>query len=154
MANYCIFGVNGAMIKLSKSEDQKNKFLHKYDPAVAKEISDAQYLAASQDTLTLYLEEDVVKEMSNQTYDSNRPDETDSERDARWKETFEEELNYQKYKVGHYVDFTSDAPAEWVAYKNNLYSVNVDNVTFPIESFQKWFNSQSGFSQLTMWELP
>ena len=125
-----------------------------FGPAVAKEISDAQYLAASQDTLTLYLEEDVVKEMSNQTYDSNRPDETDSERDARWKETFEEELNYQKYKVGHYVDFTSDAPAEWVAYKNNLYSVNVDNVTFPIESFQKWFNSQSGFSQLTMWELP
>ena len=62
-----------------------------------------------------------------------------------------QKFNYPK-SIRAYLNGQSDA--EWEAYLANLDSINPQDVSFPIDSFARWFKSQSGFSQLSIKELP
>ena len=48
----------------------------------------------------------------------------------------------------------NNSSSEWTAYLNNLESVDIESLSYPIDNFQKWFNNQSGFSSKSILELP
>tara|TARA_Y100000004_G_scaffold28425_1_gene29193 strand:+ start:18 stop:476 length:459 start_codon:yes stop_codon:yes gene_type:complete len=152
MANYIIFDKDGYKTGLAKTESLRDHFLNHYDGSVSKEIAEDKWTSAAQNTITLILENDTIQEYSTETYDTNRDGESDEERNQRWQDTFRQEHEDQIRRVKDYLDGITDA--EWEGYLNNLNSVDISTVTFPIDSFQKWFNSQSGYSQKSIWELP
>ena len=50
----------------------------------------------------------------------------------------------------------ADNFAYWDDYKNKLIAVDVDSMSFPLsyETFQEWFNNQSGYPQKSPLQLP
>ena len=152
MAHYIIFDKDGGMVGLAKTESLRDHFVNHYENAQAREITEDKWVSASQDTITLMLVNGNIDELPNQIYDSNREGETDEQKNQRWIDTFNAEVANQIQLCEDYLSGITDA--DWQSYLDNLKSVDVASVTFPIDSFQKWFNSQSGFSQKSIWELP
>ena len=156
MAKYFVFHTDGTLCGLASDETKRDYFLKftENGNGTAKTPTDAQWTKCHEDTKRYTLENDTITEYTLDRYESNRTEinETDDERNARWLADFKEDLQEQKDRVAAYLANTTDSA--WSAYQTNLNSVDPSTVTFPIDSFQKWFNSQSGFSSLSIKELP
>ena len=68
------------------------------------------------------------------------------------KEMFNDQLQNQINSVKAYL--RNNSSSEWTTYLNNLESVDIESLSYPIDNFQKWFNNQSGFSSKSILELP
>lgn len=154
MAKYAVFSKEGYFYKLAKDESARDHHLQFLDAGIAKEINDTQWNDTHDAMKNLHLDvaSDTVSTSDNVNYNTNDEGESDADRDARWLANFERELETQKGMVSAYLNGQSDT--EWEAYYANLESINPQDVSFPIDSFARWFKSQPGFSQLSIKELP
>jgi len=154
MAKYFIFHTDGSFGGVASNETQRDYLLTLTEDGNGTAVTptDAQWNANLGDTKSYRYENSAIVEYDNDNYYAKLSDETDDEASARWLDLFKKDLQSQKDRVSKYLK--NNTSSEWAAYLTNLNSVDPSTVSLPIDSFQKWFNSQSGFSSLSIKELP
>jgi len=152
MAKWAIFNGQGRVFKLASNDSIKDSFIEKAgEGSVAKEINDSQWNDIASNTKIVSL---VNNSVQIEEPSMTRPTGFTAEQVAAISKTnFEYIIKDQKTIIQEYLDL-NPGDSEWINYLNNLNSIDVSTVTFPIDSFQQWFNSQSGFSTKNILELP
>jgi hypothetical protein len=139
MAKYIIFTNNNDFFKIASTEEIKNQMLNQLINGVAVEANDSDW-------------SDVASMIKNVTLQDGSLVYEDNPDHFLSKEMFNESLQNQINSVKLYLK--NNSSSEWTAYLNNLESVDIESLSYPIDNFQKWFNNQSGFSSKSILELP
>tara|TARA_R110000824_G_scaffold366126_1_gene554706 strand:+ start:117 stop:596 length:480 start_codon:yes stop_codon:yes gene_type:complete len=159
MTKYAFFYEN-TYHTLAESDEEKN-YLSKFNiDAVVKELTDTQFNNAKNLKTSLSLEGETVQETA--FYSEDTPLLNDAEVDPT---TAKEQIqslidNLFKPKLEMYlgVDLNKDNEdySYWLDYNNKINQVSVDSMSFPlsVETFQEWFNSQSGYPTKSILQLP
>ena len=147
MAKWAIF-VNNNLFKLAATDAIKDDFVIRGgDNTVAKTVTDTQWNDISWENKFVELSNDAMS-FTDKVADPDSPATTSAEDE----EHFQGCLDKQIEAVEEYL--ANNTSTEWTSYLNNLKSIDVSSVTLPVDNFQKWFNSQSGFSSKSILELP
>jgi len=139
MAKYIIFTNNNDFFKIASTEAIKDQMLNQLINGVAVEANDSDW-------------SDVASMIKNVTLQDGSLVYEDNLDHFLSKEMFNESLQNQINSVKLYLK--NNSSSEWTAYLNNLESVDIESLSYPIDNFQKWFNNQSGFSSKSILELP
>ena len=139
MAKYIIFTNNNDFFKIASTEAIKDQMLNQLINGVAVEANDSDW-------------SDVASMIKNVTLQDGSLVYEDNLNHFLSKEMFNESLQNQINSVKLYLK--NNSSSEWTAYLNNLESVDIESLSYPIDNFQKWFNNQSGFSSKSILELP
>jgi hypothetical protein len=155
MAKWAIFTSQGQIFRLASDDTTKDSFLpFGGESAVAKQVTDSEWnsIAAQNKIVSLVNGSIQIQDPSLDT--PSRPVDLSAEEILTSEKVgFENQIKDQKIKIEEYLSANPNDTV-WVNYLNNLNSIDVSTVTFPVDSFQKWFNSQSGFSTKNILELP
>ena len=140
MAKHFIFNSDGTLWKIAASDEAKNSLMPRANEgSVSKSVSDTDWNAVAKFEKYANLSGDTI------SYNDDVP--------AIDKETFDSFLSNQINFVQAYIT-NNPNDSEWSNYLDNLKSIDSESITFPVDNFQKWFNSQSGFSSKSILELP
>jgi len=152
MTKWAIFTNQGQVYRLAADDATKDLFLPFGGPdAVAKEVTDSEWDSIAEQNKQITL---VNGSIQVEIKDLVRPVDISAEEVlASEKADFEGRLKDQKNKVEEYL-LANPGDSVWENYLSNLNSIDVSTVTFPVDSFEKWFKSQSGFSTKSILELP
>ena len=138
MAKYIIFTNNNDFFKIASTEAIKDQMLNQLINGVAVEANDSDW-------------SDVASMIKNVTLQDGSLVYEDNLDHFLSKEMFNESLQNQINSVKLYLK--NNSSSEWTAYLNNLESVDIESLSYPIDNFQKWFNNQSGFSSKSILEF-
>lgn len=158
MTKYAFFYENTCHA-IAESDEEKNSLLEVNVDSVVKELTDTQFNDAKNLKTSLFLEGETVNE-KNFYYDDYiyLNDENVDTTTARSQIQGLIE-NIFKPKLSAYLDSNLNQDNEdyslWLDYSNKINQVDVDSMTFPlsVETFQEWFNSQSGYPKKSILQL-
>ena len=139
MAKHYIFDSENKLHKLAPTDALKDHHLLLLNGGKSKEANDSDYANVANQTKKAVLDGDNVVISDEESW-------------SHTKEGFEKEIANQLHLVNDFLSNSNDS--EWTQYRNNLQSIDTSTLTFPIDNFQVWFNSQSGFSSKSILELP
>ena len=149
MAKHAIFNEDGYFLKLAESDSEKNSLSG--PTLTAKSITDTLFTEIAEGKKTVSLSGDTVSETSSGT-------DFASESAADQKLIFQECIADQKKQVENFIESNSGHSdlATWQTYLSKLNEVDVESISFPVSnnSFQNWFNSQSGYPSKNIFQLP
>jgi hypothetical protein len=152
MSKWVIFR-NNQVFKLASTDAIKDSFVEAAgggSDTVAKTVTDTQWDDISWGIKDCTLSNDAISITDKVLEQAS--DITAEQKLASEKACFQEEIDNQIALIDAYLE--NNTSTDWTNYKANLNSIDVSTVTFPVDSFQKWFNSQSGFSSKSILELP
>lgn len=155
MAKWAIFTGQGQIFRLASDDATKDSFLpFGGESAVAKQVTDSEWNSIAAQNKTVSLVNGSIQIQDKNLDTPSRPVDLSAEEIlAAEKVNFENQIKDQKIRIEEYLSANPNDTV-WVNYLNNLNSIDVSTVTFPVDSFQQWFNSQSGFSTKNILELP
>lgn len=139
MAKYILFTNNNDFFKIASTEAIKDQMMNQLINGIAVEANDSDWSGVASMTKNVTLQDGSLVYEDNLDHNLS-------------KEMFNDQLQNQINFVKAYLKNYSSS--EWTTYLNNLESVDIESLSFPIDNFQKWFNSQSGFSSKSILELP
>ena len=158
MTKYAFFYENTCHA-IAESDEEKNSLLKVNVDSVVKELTDTQFNDAKNLKTSLSLEGETVQETT--WYSEDTPLLNDADVDST---TAKEQIkglidNLFKPKLSAYLDSNQNQDNEdyslWLDYSNKINQVDVDSMNFPlsVETFQEWFNSQSGYPKKSILQL-
>ena len=139
MAKYIIFTNDNSFFKIAPTEAIKDQMMNQLIDGIAVEANDSDWSGVAS------MIKNVALQDGSLVYEDNLDH-------FLSKEMFNESLQNQINSVKLYLK--NNSSSEWTAYLNNLESVDIESLSYPIDNFQKWFNNQSGFSSKSILELP
>tara|TARA_S200002703_G_C3639376_1_gene196287 strand:- start:126 stop:545 length:420 start_codon:yes stop_codon:yes gene_type:complete len=139
MAKYIIFTNSNGFFKIASTEAIKDQMLNQLIDGIAVEANDSDWSGVASMTKNVALQDGSLVYEDNLDHNLS-------------KEMFNDQLQNQINLLKNYLK--NNSSSEWTTYLNNLESVDIESLSYPIDNFQKWFNSQSGFSSKSILELP
>mgnify|MGYP003128796876 CR=1 FL=1 len=139
MAKYIIFTNDNSFFKIASTEAIKDQMLNQLINGVAVEANDSDWSGVASMIKNVTLQDGSLVYEDNLDHNLS-------------KEMFNDQLQNQINSVKAYL--RNNSSSEWTAYLNNLESIDIESLSYPIDNFQKWFNNQSGFSSKSILELP
>ena len=155
MAKHAIFNQSGNFLHLAESDSEKDSLIANFYPTHStKEISDQLFTDVANGQKFISLDGDSITE----TEITSETPASQDEAAEKQKKAFEEEIQVQISKVGAFINNypTHSDLSVWQDYLSKLKNINLDSISFPLssDSFQKWFNSQSGYPTKNIFQLP
>ena len=152
MAKHAIFNQSGSFLHLAESDSEKDSLIaNSYPTYSTKEISDQLFTDVANGQKFISLDGDSITETAREV---SLADETAEEQ----KKDFQEEIESQISKVESFISSnpTHSDLSIWQDYLSKLKNINVESISFPVSnnSFQQWFNSQSGYPTKNIFQLP
>lgn len=152
MAKHAIFNQTGDFLNLAESDSEKDSLIaYSYPTHSTKEISDQLFADVANSQKFISLDGDSITET---TRDVAFTDETAEEQ----KKNFEHEIGQQINRVENFISnhSTHSDLSIWQDYLSKLQNIDVESISFPVSnnSFQQWFNSQSGHPSKNIFQLP
>lgn len=149
------FFIDNKCVSIAESEEEKNFLSLLISNGIIKNLTDAQFTNAKNYKSLLFLNNDTVEENMYLDKYSNDPTLDVEDEKNRIKNFIKNEA------LSRIEDWLASNPnadnfAYWDDYKNKLRAVDVDSMSFPLsyETFQEWFNNQSGYPQKSPLQLP
>ena len=152
MAKHAIFNQSGNFLHLAESDSEKDSLIaFSYPTHSTKEISDQLFTDVANGQKLISLDDDSITEVTSGI--------TFTEETAEGqKEIFQKEIKEQISKVAAFVSNnpTHSDLSVWQDYLSKLENINLVSMSFPVSnnSFQQWFNSQSGYPTKNIFQLP
>ncbi len=139
MAKYIIFTNDNSFFKIAPTEAIKDQMMNQLIDGIAVEANDSDWSGVASMIKNVALQDGSLVYEDNLDHNLS-------------KEMFNDQLQNQINSVKAYL--RNNSSSEWTTYLNNLESVDIESLSYPIDNFQKWFNNQSGFSSKSILELP
>ena len=155
MAKYGIFFEN-VCLKIATDENNRDYLMARIKYSVAKEITDEQFNAVGNDRMNLHLDDDgniLATSRTNSLSEAGGIETGVTDQAAFCQEI----IDFQSSLLKSYMRSNQGQPDFdiWQDYQNKLNEVDVTTMTFPMEqTFQEWFNSQEGYPQKFILQLP
>jgi len=153
MSKYGFF-YNNMIFAIAESEDEKNFLSSFIADSTVKTLTDEQFNNAKNYKSQLILDNNVVNENLIMYEALNGSSINEEKAKIHIKHLIKNHL----WKINGWLEAnpTSDNFSYWNDYRSKLQEIDVDAMVFPLsfETFQEWFNNQSGYPQKSPLQLP
>jgi len=159
MTKYAFFYDNTCHA-VAESEEEKNYLAKTNGDSVIKELTDTQFNDVKNLKTSLFLDGETINE-KNFYYDGYLYLNDENVDTTTARSQIQGLINNLfKPKLTAYLQGTlnssNDDYSYWQDYSNKINQVDVDSMNFPlsVETFQEWFNTQTGYPQKSILQLP
>jgi hypothetical protein len=159
MTKYAFFYDNTCHA-VAESEEEKNYLAKTNGDSVIKELTDTQFNDVKNLKTSLFLDGETINE-KNFYYDGYLYLNDENVDTTTARAQIQGLINNLfKPKLTAYLQGTlnssNDDYSYWQDYSNKINQVDVDSMNFPlsVETFQEWFNTQTGYPQKSILQLP
>ena len=154
MAKYGFF-IDNNCVSIAETDEEKNFLSTLITGSVVKTLTDEQFTNSKNFKSYLFLNNDTVEENLHMVKYLNDSTLDVEEEKARIKDFI---IKNALVRINNWLSAnpSDDNFSYWNDYKNKLEAVDVDSLSFPLayETFQEWFNNQSGHTQKSPLQLP
>ena len=154
MAKYGFF-IDNKCVSIAETDEEKNFLSTLITGSVVKTLTDEQFTNSKNFKSYLFLNNDTVEENLHMVKYLNDSTLDVEEEKARIKDFI---IKNALVRINNWLSAnpSDDNFSYWNDYKNKLEAVDVDSLSFPLayETFQEWFNNQSGHTQKSPLQLP